>query len=89
MKGDVMNEKTLFSIFLPATASAYEMWIPHELSVIEATQLVCRILMEQENRYFVSDANTALYDKASGTELEGNRRVGELDYPNGTELLLI
>jgi hypothetical protein len=84
-----MTTKTLFSIFLPATGRAYEMWIPNELSVYEATQLVCRILVEQEGHCFAPDNTTALYEKSSGTEININSYIGELAYVNGTQLMLI
>jgi len=84
-----MDTKTLFSIFLPATVRSYEMWIPDELSVYEATQLVCKILAEQEGRYFVPDKGTALYEKATGDELDINVRIGDMGFVNGTQLVLI
>jgi hypothetical protein len=84
-----LKDKTLFSIFLPATQKSYELWIPNELSVYVAKELVCKILADQEARYFISDANTALYEKASGNELDVNSRVGDLDYVNGTQLVLV
>jgi len=84
-----VETKTLFSIFLPATIKSYEMWIPNELSVYEATQLVCKILAEEESRYFLPDKSTALYEKATGDELDINSRIGDLGYVNGTQLVLL
>lgn len=84
-----MKNKTLFSVRLPAADRSFELWIPDELSIYEATKLVAALLDEQEDRQFKSDAATALYLKSDGTELDVNKRVGEYGFVNGTELVLI
>jgi len=84
-----METKTLFSVLLPATNKTYEMWVPDELSVYDATRLICKILAEQEDRYFVPGQTSALYEKASGDELDINTRIGELGFVSGTQLMLV
>ncbi|MDR3307505.1 MAG: hypothetical protein LBS58_01220 [Coriobacteriales bacterium] len=84
-----MNEKTLFSVFLPATGRSYELWIPDELAVFEATQLVSRILSNSASDFFAASAATALYDKSNGTELEMDRLMVDYGYVNGSELILV
>lgn len=84
-----MTNKTLFLVFLPATAKTYDLWIPNELTVYEATSLVCKILGEQESRYFIPKNTTALYDRLSGEELDINLFIRDLGCVNGTQLVLI
>jgi hypothetical protein len=85
----MLREKTLLSIFLPATGKSYEMWIPDELSVHEAQVLVGRALEEQEEPYFALSETSALYEMTSGVELDVNMRIGELDFVNGTHLMFV
>jgi len=84
-----MSVKTLFSVFLPATCKSYEIWIPNDLQVYEATQLVARILSNLESDFYVAGKETALYDKANGTELEMDKLVADYGYVNGSELVLV
>jgi hypothetical protein len=84
-----VSEKTLFSIFLPATGLSYDVWIPKEISVYDATQLVSRLLAERESRFFVPSGQTALYNAVDGAELRGDACIGNLGLSNGTRLILI
>jgi hypothetical protein len=84
-----MNDKTLFSIYLPATLRSYEFWIPNELRVYEACQLLGKLLSSQEERSFCSTADTALFDYANGNELDINQSIGALGYANGSRLMII
>jgi hypothetical protein len=81
--------KVLFDILLPATGRTYEIWIPKELTVFEATQLASRLLAEQESRFFIPNRETALFDRFSGDELDINERIGRLGYVNGAHLILV
>jgi hypothetical protein len=81
--------KVLFNVMLPATGRSYELWVPKELTVFETTQLVARILAEQENRFFESTRETTLFDGVTGDELGINERVGALGYANGARLILV
>ena len=84
-----MSTKTLFSIYVPATQVTLEMWVPDELSVRDATQLICTVVSDREGRWYKPDANTALYDKLSGDELDVNVLVKDLGLVNGSQLVLI
>lgn len=84
-----MTDKVLYSILLPASNNTFELWIPNELTVNEATQLAARILEEQESREFKTDRSTALYLKSSGVELDTNKHMGEYEFVNGTQLVLM
>jgi hypothetical protein len=81
--------KVLFNIMLPATGRGYELWVPKELTVSAATQLIARILAEQENRFFEPTGETALFDGVTGDELGINERIGALGYANGARLILV
>ena len=84
-----MKNKTLFSIRLAAANRSFEMWVPDELSIYEATQLIIGILQEQESRRFKADRSTSLYHEDSGTELDVDKLVGEYNFVDGTQLVLV
>jgi hypothetical protein len=84
-----MNTKTLFSVRLSANNTTHEFWVPNELSILKVTQLICRILKEQEGRFFTPNTSTTLYLESSGDELDINLFVEEYGFANGTRLVLI
>ncbi len=83
-----MKNKTLFSVTLPAVAKSYDLWIPDELSVHDATKLIIKVLEERERKRFMVDSTTSLYHRADGVELDLNKLVGEHEFIDGTELIL-
>jgi hypothetical protein len=84
-----MSTKTLFSIYVPATQVTLEMWVPDELTVHDATQLICTVVNDREGRWYQPDQNTALYDRLSGDELNINVLVKDLGLVNGSQLVLM
>ena len=82
-------KKTLFSVFLPATERYYELWVPDELSVYDAKSLISNLLKEHVGRHFVANATAALYDMATGVELDVNVRIQDLGFVNGAKLMLV
>lgn len=84
-----MSTKTLFSIYIPVTQETLEMWVPDELSVHDATQLICTIVRERESRWYKPDEHSSLYDRSSGDELDVNLRVKDLGLANGSQLVLM
>jgi hypothetical protein len=84
-----VSDKTLFSIFLPATGRNYDIWVPREISVYEAVQLVGGILAKREARYFEPQASMALYYALDGAEIAGDVSVGSLNLNNGARLILV
>ena len=84
-----MKNKTLFNIRLSAVNKSFEMWIPNELSVYEATKLTIGILQDQEQRWYEASKSTSLYVEESGEELDINKFVGDYNFVDGTELVLV
>ncbi len=84
-----MQDKTLFSVALPAVNKSFELWIPDELSVYEASRLAQSILEEKEDRQFKASKSVSLYLKSNGAELDVDKYVGEYDFVDGTELVLV
>jgi hypothetical protein len=82
-------KKTLFSVFLPAAEKYYELWVPDELSVYEAKSLIANLLKEHVGRHFEAGSTAALYDMATGVELDINVRVQDLGFVNGAKLMLV
>ena len=84
-----MKNKTLFSIRLPAVNKSFDLWIPNELSIYEATKLVQTLLEEREARHFKASASVSLYLESESEELEVDKLIGEYDFVDGTKLVLI
>jgi len=84
-----MSSKILLSIYLPATMSSFEMWIPGELTVHDATRLICAVVAQQEEAWFQPSSTTSLYMRASGAELDVSVLIKDLGFVNGSQLLLI
>ena len=84
-----MSNKILFSIFLPATTGVYDIWVPKEITVYQATGLISQLLAEREQRFFMPTNSIALYDGVSGSELRADAFVGALGLCNGARLILV
>ena len=84
-----MKEKTLLAVHLPAVNNSYDFLIPNEFSIKDTTQFVANLLEEKEKRRFKADVTTSLYLKSDGSELDVNKLVGECNFVDGTELVLI
>jgi DNA-directed RNA polymerase beta subunit len=84
-----MSTKLLFNVLLPATGKSYDLWVPKELTVYEATQLISRLLSEAESRFFQVSGTNALYLRRTGEELRGDVYVGAMKFSNGTKLILV
>jgi hypothetical protein len=84
-----MNDKILFSVLLPATGKYYDIWVPRELNVHEATVLMSRILAERESRFYTPSSTTALYFAADGLELRADICIGNLGLNDGARLILV
>jgi len=65
------------------------MWIPNELPVLEAVQLAVGLLEEQEHRRYKGGKTTSFYLRESGEELDAGKLMGEYNFVDGTELILI
>ena len=84
-----MNDKTLYAIKVSAANESFELWVPDELSVSLATQLTINVLREKTAKQFEATAATSLYLKETGDELDINKLMGEYNFVDGTELVLI
>ncbi|MDR0308718.1 MAG: hypothetical protein LBH87_02165 [Coriobacteriales bacterium] len=84
-----MDSKTLFEIQMPAVQTAFELWIPDDLTIGDATRLVCAVVEDQKDAWFKASRSTSLYAKSSGEELDINKRIRDFDFVNGSKLVLI
>jgi hypothetical protein len=84
-----MGDKILFNVLLPATATSYELWVPLDITVAQATQLICRILGMAREALFKPQTSTMLFDRASGKALKPDIYIGDLGYCNGSRLILV
>ena len=84
-----MKDKTFLNIRLPVANRSFEMWVPNELSVFEATQLIVKIIQEHEPWCFKENETIALYLKEGCEELYMDNLIGECNLVNGTSLVLM
>ncbi|MCL2136261.1 MAG: hypothetical protein FWH40_01855 [Coriobacteriia bacterium] len=84
-----MASKTLFAIYLPATQANFEVWVPNELTVRDAMQLINTVIADREGRWFKPGLYTSIYDKATGNELDINRLISDYSFVNGSQLVVI
>jgi hypothetical protein len=84
-----MKDKTLLSIYLPATQSTFELWVPDSLTIHDTIELACLVMQEQVGRRFSPSKDTALYTRTSGEELDVNMRVADYGFVNGSQLVLM
>jgi hypothetical protein len=84
-----VNEKTLFEVLLPATGKTYEFWVPLGITVHDACGLMAAILADKEPSFFKPNKQTALYDMATGDELDMSAYLATFEYVNGTGLMLL
>lgn len=74
---------------LPATQDVYDFWVPADMTLHDATQLIGGILESREgDRFSVSDT-TALMARETGDMLDHNQTLEALGFVDGVQLVLV
>ena len=81
--------KILVEIYLPATNSSYDVYIPLKIKLFEVLTLVSSSLTELSKGYFIASDDVVICDKEKGTILDINLSAEELGLQNGSKLMLI
>lgn len=83
-----MNEKILVNVLLPATGRTYDLWVPTDMLIGEASSLIIGILESREHDRFKATANNALYSGDTGDMLDPNSTIGQAGLVCGSRLAL-
>lgn len=86
-----MNDrnKLLVSVMLPATRKTYDFWVPSDMSIRDAGQLIASILETRERDRFSATPGNALMSGETGNLIDPRCTVGEAGLVNGSRLVLV
>lgn len=88
-KGRAMNDMLLVNVLLPATCTAYDVWVPATLSAGEASRLIAAILSCHDRGHPDAVRSTALMSEDTGCFIDPNSTIGELGLAPGARLVLV
>lgn len=84
-----MKNKILLNVTLPATQGVYDFWVPADMTLHDATQLIGGLLETREESLFSVTETTTLMAQESGDLLDHNQTLESLGFVNGTHLVLV
>lgn len=84
-----MKNKILLNVKLPATQTTYDFWVPADMTLHDATELIGGLLEAREGDRFSVSESTALMAQESGDLLDHNQTLESLGFVNGTQLVLV
>lgn len=84
-----MNDKTLLCVTLPATRKSYDLWVPTDMTMHDASILIAGILESYEKDRFVATDTSILMVHDTGAILDPNCTVEEAGLVNGSRLVLV
>ncbi len=84
-----MTNKILVEVFLPASNSTHDVYIPLKLKLYDVVPLLSGLLTEISNGYFIAGVDTTICDFATGKILDINMTVEDLQLKNGSKLMVI
>ncbi|MBD5532353.1 MAG: hypothetical protein HDQ98_09150 [Lachnospiraceae bacterium] len=83
-----MRNKILLEIYLPAAERSFEVRIPLQLKVAQATVMLVEFLKKREGEY-VPTEECVLWDLEGGRGLDPNAFVAHAGLHNGAKVMLI
>ena len=81
--------KLLIDVYLPVALKSYDIQIPADMKLADATRLVADALSQLSGGSYTADSGAILCDRESGKILNINMTVWELGLRNGSRLMLI
>lgn len=82
-------DKYLIEVYLPYTEKSYDIYIPQNILIFDATRLISNALEKVTNGVYKSTPNAVLCEKNNCDVLDVNKRAYELNIKNGSKLILI
>ena len=81
--------KTLFNVLLPATGKRYDLWVPDDMPMQQASSLVAEALQVAEPAYYSATPDATLMHVATGEIPKAQSTVAELGFTDGTRFVLL
>lgn len=84
-----MNKKILVHIFSPITSTTYDMWLPLNISVDSAANMIARAVSTLSSGLYAYNDTPALYDKDLKRFLDNTSIIYDTGIGNASTLFLI
>jgi hypothetical protein len=85
----MMNNKALVEIFVPASGSKFDVFVPLESKMSDVLKLVSAALSDLSDGKYKATNDAVLCDAKTGIIFNVNMEVAELGIKNGSRLMLI
>lgn len=82
-------DKTLFDILLPATGRHYDFWVPDDMQMQTATELVAEAMQVAEPDFYHASPDAALMYVQTGEIQNPSATVGEIGFVDGDSFVLV
>lgn len=82
-------DKVLVEIYIPAIGAGYDTFLPVQVKVKQATELLNNIFSQLNQEYFQSSTQLLLCDRETGIIFNPEDFIEETRISNGSKLLLI
>lgn len=83
-----MNDKILLEVCLPAVGKSFDVRIPRQLKIAQATAMLAEFFKRQ-NEEFIPTKESVLCDMESGRALDFNAFIDTAGLHNGSKVMLI
>lgn len=84
-----MKPRTLFCVRLPATGRCYDFWVPDDLRMQEAGQLICQAMESLEPDFFRFTGQQALMYERTGQIQQPDATVGQIGFVDGDRFVIL
>ena len=81
--------KVLFDVLLPATGKHYDFWVPEELSMQAASELVAEAMQVAESAFYRRTPDAALMYVPTGQIQDPSATVAEIGFTDGDRFVLV
>ncbi|ADU31800.1 hypothetical protein [Evansella cellulosilytica] len=82
-------DKVLVEVYIPASNSTYDVFIPVKSKMHEVVHLLVNTISELTEGYFIASSDSPICDRKTGEILDINKTVEEIALINGSKLMLI
>lgn len=83
-----MKNKILLELCLPAAERSFDILIPRQLKVAQATALLVEFLKKQDEEY-IPTSESVLCDMESGRVFDANAFIAHVGLHNGSKVMLV
>ena len=81
--------KTLFDVMLPATGRRYDFWVPDDLTMQQASELVAEAMQVAEPSFYRRTPDAALMYEQTGQIQQPDATVAEIGFVDGDRFVLV